>query len=69
LLEQVFGEVSNLSPKEQNVLSAWIIEELTSEGRWERTFAESSDLLNQLADKALTPHPKAKTQSLDPNNL
>ncbi|MBI3605663.1 MAG: hypothetical protein HY202_06515 [Nitrospirae bacterium] len=69
LLEKVFDEVSKLPQKEQDALAAWIMEELASERRWEKTFAESSDLLNHLADEALTEHHKGKTQTLDPNNL
>lgn len=69
LLEKVFDEVSKLPQKEQDALAAWIMEELASEQRWEKTFAESPSLLNQLADEALTEHRKGKTQTLDPNNL
>jgi hypothetical protein len=69
LLEKVFDEVSKLPQKEQDALAAWIMEELASEKRWEKTFSGSSDLLNQLADEALAEHHKGKTQALDPNNL
>ena len=69
LLEKVFDEVSKLPQKEQDALAAWIMEELASEQRWEKTFTKSSDLLNKLADEALTEHQRGKTQTLDPNNL
>lgn len=56
LLEKAFEEVCKLSEKEQNIVAKWLLEELAAERRWEKTFAESEDLLSQLADEALEEH-------------
>jgi hypothetical protein len=69
LLEHAFKEVSKLSELEQNVLAKWLLEELASERRWEKAFAESEDLLSQLADEALEEHRQGKTRLLDPDRL
>ena len=55
-LEVAFTEIQNLPPADQNEFAAWILEELHSEQRWAKLFAESSDLLPSLADEALAEH-------------
>jgi len=69
LLEEAFAEASKLPEQEQDALAAVILEELVSERRWDRAFAESADLLAQLADQALAEHQAGKTQVLDPERL
>ena len=69
LLEKALAEVSKLPKKEQDVLATWILEELASEQRWERAFAESSNVLDQLADEALAEHREGRTKRLDPDKL
>ena len=51
------------------LLAAVILEELASERRWDQAFADSADLLAQLADQALAEHRAGKTQVLDPERL
>ncbi|MCC6297992.1 MAG: hypothetical protein IT314_01750 [Anaerolineales bacterium] len=55
-LELVVSEIEKLPPTEQNEFAAWILEELHSERRWAKLFAESADVLSSLADEALTEH-------------
>ena len=69
LLEEAFAEASKLPEQEQDALAAVILEELVSERRWDQAFAESADLLAQLADQALAEHQAGKTQILDPERL
>ena len=52
-LELAFSEIEKLPPAEQKEFAAWILEELHSEQRWVKLFAESSDVLSSLADEAL----------------
>ena len=52
LLEQAFAEASKLSPQEQDALADWILKKLSSERRWQKTFAESQKALTELADEA-----------------
>lgn len=68
-LEKAFAEAAKLPEREQDALAAWILEELASERRWETAFANSADMLAQLADEALAAHRQGRTQVLDPNKL
>lgn len=69
LLKQAFAEANKLSEDEQDALAKFLLEELASERRWTRSFADSQDLLSQLADEALAEHNAGKTQALDPEAL
>jgi len=69
LLERAFKEASKLPEVDQNALAKWVIEELESEGRWEKVFAGSEDVLDKLADEAITSHKNGKTKRLDIEEL
>ncbi len=69
LLEKAFAEVSKLPQQEQDAVATWILEELASERRWEEIFADSADVLAQLADEALAEFRAGRTQVLDPDKL
>lgn len=45
------------------------MEELASERRWDELFAESADVLSELADEALAEHAAGRTTELDPDKL
>ena len=53
LVDQAIKEWKERSPMEQNRIAKWLIEELKSESKWEKSFAESEDLLEELAAEAL----------------
>ena len=67
LLEQAFTEANKLPADEQDALGRFLLEELASERRWTQAFADSQDLLSQLADEALAEHQAGKTQALHPD--
>lgn len=69
LLEKAFKEASKLPVVDQNALAKWVLEELKAERKWELMFAESEDVLDKLADEALTAHKKGKTRLLDIDRL
>ncbi len=69
LLGQAFAEANKLPEDEQDALANFLLEELASERRWTRAFADSQNLLSQLADEALTEHHAGETQELDPEAL
>jgi len=68
-LELAFAEAAKLPPAEQEVLAAVILEEIASEARWKRAFAESAEALAALADEALEAHQAGKSLPLDPDKL
>ena len=69
LLERAFVEAAHLTNTEQNVVAKWLLSELASERKWEKTFAESEDLLGILADEALLANRQKKAKALDINRL
>ena len=69
LLEKAFTKVEKLPDLEQNVLAKWLLDELSSESRWNKAFAGSEEALEKLSDEALVEHKKKKTCLLDPESL
>ncbi len=69
LLEKAFEEASRLPEMDQNALAKWVLDELQSERAWARTFSESEDVLEKLADEAIAEKRKGKTIPLDRNRL
>lgn len=63
LLEKAFEEASKLPDLEQNALARWLINEIIAEKKWGKSFAESKDVLDQLADEAVSEHAQGKTKS------
>jgi hypothetical protein len=69
LLEKAFEEASKLPKLDQNALARWLMDEIISQKKWEKAFAESEDLLDTLADEALEEHAQGRTKPLDVNRL
>jgi hypothetical protein len=69
LLEKAFEKASERSAAEQDDFAAFILDELTSERRWEQAFEDSQDELGPLADEALDEHEAGGSQELDANRL
>ena len=64
LLEKAFEVATKLPPDEQDALAAMVLDEISSEGRWDEAFAKSQDVLSALAQEALTDHSAGKTTPL-----
>ena len=65
LLERAFKEASKLSEVEQNALARWLIEEILSERKWEKTLAESEDILEKLGYELVEFSPLLDTKPPD----
>lgn len=64
LLEKAFKKASKLPALEQNALARWLIDEIISERRWEKAFADSEGTLEKLAGDALVEHRRGRTKPL-----
>ncbi len=66
LLQQAFEKASELSETEQDKFARFVLAELESERQWIELFArpESEDLLERLADEALSEHHAGRTRPL-----
>ena len=61
-LEQAFREAAKLPEAEQDALAEAIRSEVMGDEDWERSFAESTDALERLADEAIAEHRAGRTQ-------
>jgi len=69
LLEKAFNKASKLTEPEQNNIAKWLLEEMESEKEWGKRFADSSDVLENLADEAIDFHKKGNTKQMDLDRL
>ncbi len=69
LLDKAIKQASALPADQQDELARFILDELSSEAKWDRAFAGSADLLSRLAADALAEHRRGETQPLDPDAL
>ena len=69
LLQKAFTEASKLPNTEQNALAKWLLEELDSEKKWDKLFAESQDILERLGAEAIEEHRQGKTKPMDIDSL
>ena len=54
LLEQALAELHELPPDQQDAIAALILEELTDEEKWNRTFATAARMLSFGLDYCLS---------------
>lgn len=66
LLQKAFERAAELPQAEQNRFARFLLAELESERQWADLFArpESEDLLERLADEALSEHRAGRTRPL-----
>lgn len=69
LLAKAFEVASTLPTLEQNILARTVLDEIESEKKWCDLFAESEDVLAQLAAEALQEEARGITTELDPSQL
>lgn len=71
LLQKAFERASALPTDEQERFARFLLAELESEQKWADLFSrtESGNLLDRLADEALSDHRAGRTRPLDPDDL
>lgn len=62
LLQKAFQKASKLPDPLQDILAREFIEEMAWEAKWDKTLAESQDVLNALGDKAKKEFDEGKTE-------
>ena len=68
-LEEVFKAASELPEAEQNALAEAIRAEIEAGKDWGKSFAGSLDVLERLADEAITDHRAGQTKPVDPDKM
>ena len=66
LLERAISEAERLSASEQDALASLLLEEIASEARWSKAFADSQPQLARLASEALVEFHAGQTLPLAP---
>ena len=71
LLQEAFEKAAELPEAEQDRFARFLLAELESERQWAEMFArpESEDLLERLADDALSEHRAGRTRPLNTEDL
>lgn len=69
MLEKAFSEAAKLPDMEQNALAKWVLDEIEADRKWNALFAESEDILAQLALEAQDEEEHRKTTRLDTDKL
>ena len=71
LLHQAFERASELPEEEQDRFARFLLAELESEQHWAELFAspESEELLERLADEAVSEHRAGRTRPLSLDEL
>ncbi len=71
LLQKAFERASELPQAEQDRFARFLLAELESERRWAELFVrpESEDLLERLADDAVSEHRAGRTRPLTADDL
>jgi len=69
MLKKAFDEAAKLPEIEQNALARLVLEELKSDRKWDKQFAESEDVLAELAREALQEESNSETTDLDEDRL
>jgi len=69
LLQKAFSRASALPTDKQERFARFLLAELESEQKWSELFPrpESGELLDRLADEALSDHRTGRTRLLDPD--
>jgi hypothetical protein len=64
LLSQAFQKASELPDNLQDEIASELLEEIEWESRWDKTLADSSDTIDQLAQKAIKEFQSGKTKAM-----
>ena len=65
LLEKAFEVATKLPPDQQDAVAAIVLDEISSEQRWDDAFAKSQDVLSALAQEALRDYEIGKTTPIN----
>lgn len=70
-LKQAFQKASQLPEAEQTRFARFLLAELEANRQWQALFSrpESEDLLERMADEAVSDHRAGLTSPLDPEKL
>ena len=70
-LQDAFNRAADLPPEEQERFAKFVLAELDADQEWSRLFEhpESDEMLDRLANEALSAHKEGRTTLLNPESL
>lgn len=70
LLQKAFAKLQRLPEAEQDHVAVMILAQVEhGDSAWDRSFAESQDMLAMLADEAIAERKRGETEPLDINRM
>jgi hypothetical protein len=69
LLDEAYAAAKMLSEEEQEAVGAWLLAEMDADRRWDELFAQPSNVIELMAERALEDHRQGRTLPLDPDTL
>ncbi|MEA2237330.1 MAG: hypothetical protein QOC81_2054 [Thermoanaerobaculia bacterium] len=61
LLDEAYAAAKELPEQEQEAIGAWLLAEIDADRKWDELFAQRSDVIERMADKALEDHRRGRT--------
>ena len=65
LLDEAYAAAKELPEQEQEAIGAWLLAEIDADRKWDELFAQSSEVIERMADKALEDHRRGLTRLLE----
>ena len=69
LLDEAYAIAKKLTEEEQEAIGAELLAEIEAIRRWDELFAQPSEVIERMADRALEHHRLGLTLPLDPEDL
>jgi hypothetical protein len=69
LLDEAYAVAKELPEEEQEAIGALLLAEIDADRRWDELFAQPSEVIERMADRALENHRQGRTEPLDPDTL
>jgi hypothetical protein len=69
LLDEAYAMAKELPEQEQQAIGAWLLAEIDADRLWDKLFAQPSDVIERMGEKALEDHGLGRTLPLDPDML
>jgi len=69
LLDEAYAVAKELPEEEQQAIGAWLLEEIDADRHWDELFAQPSEVIERMGEKALEDYRRGLTLPLDPDRL
>ena len=64
LLDEAYAGAKDLPEEDQEAIGAWLLAEIDADRKWDELFAQPSEVIERMADKAIEDHRRGRTGSI-----